>query len=64
LTIAVVGAVVLSRRAESPIDLEEFPEGTAADEMAARRAAGEPVSDGRDGVEDTGGATALGEGTD
>jgi NADH-quinone oxidoreductase subunit J len=64
LTIAVVGAVVLSRRAGSPIDLEEFPEGTAADEMAARRAAGEPVPEVRGEVEDTGGATALGEDAD
>lgn len=36
LTIAVVGAVVLSRRSnEPPIDLEEFPDGTALDELEA-----------------------------
>lgn len=28
LTVAVVGAVILARRAGDPIDLEEFPEGT------------------------------------
>lgn len=39
LTIAVVGAVVLIRRAGDPIDLDEFPEGTAADVLAAREAA-------------------------
>jgi NADH-quinone oxidoreductase subunit J len=36
LTIAVVGAVVLARRAGAPIDLEEFPEGTASDLLRAR----------------------------
>ncbi|MCO5318260.1 MAG: NADH-quinone oxidoreductase subunit J [Microthrixaceae bacterium] len=50
LTIAVVGAVVLVRRPKgSMIDLEEFPEGTAADQLAAeaaQRAAGEgPAED-------------------
>jgi NADH-quinone oxidoreductase subunit J len=39
LTVAVVGAVVLARRAAAPIDLDEFPEGTTADLMRARRAA-------------------------
>jgi NADH-quinone oxidoreductase subunit J len=35
LTIAVVGAVVLSRRfTGTPIDIDEFPDGTAADELA------------------------------
>jgi len=38
LTIAVVGAVVLSRRAKKPIDLDEFPEGTAAEELERVRA--------------------------
>lgn len=36
LTIAVVGAVVLARRAGAPIDLAEYPEGTALDAMNAR----------------------------
>ena len=39
LTVAVVGAVVLARRAAAPIDLDEFPEGTTADLMRERRAA-------------------------
>jgi NADH-quinone oxidoreductase subunit J len=39
LTVAVVGAVVLARRAAAPIDLDEFPEGTTAELMRARRAA-------------------------
>lgn len=40
LTIAVVGAVVLSRRRDdTPIDLDEFPEGTAIDELEAREEA-------------------------
>jgi len=35
LTIAVVAAVVLARRTTAaPIDLDEFPDGTAADELA------------------------------
>ncbi|MCZ7628207.1 MAG: NADH-quinone oxidoreductase subunit J [Microthrixaceae bacterium] len=39
LTVAVVGAVVLVRRsAGEPEDSDEFPEGTAADELAAQRA--------------------------
>lgn len=38
LTVAVVGAVVLARRAAAPIDLDEFPEGSTADLMRARRA--------------------------
>jgi len=38
LTIAVVGAAVLSRRAKKPIDLDEFPEGTAAEELERVRA--------------------------
>jgi NADH-quinone oxidoreductase subunit J len=37
LTVAVVGAVVLSRRAGAAIDLDEFPEGTTAEVMTARR---------------------------
>jgi len=37
LTVAVVGAVVLARRAGDPIDLAEFPEGTMADVMRERR---------------------------
>lgn len=36
LTVAVVGAVVLSRRAGAAIDTDEFPEGTTADLMAER----------------------------
>jgi NADH-quinone oxidoreductase subunit J len=36
LTVAVVGAVVLSRRAGAAIDADEFPEGTTADLMAER----------------------------
>jgi NADH-quinone oxidoreductase subunit J len=48
LTIAVVGAVVLSRRAGQPIDLEEFPEGTASDELEARLAVRE--ADSTDGA--------------
>lgn len=39
LTIAVVGAVVLARRAGAPIDLDEFPEGTAKDALEARHEA-------------------------
>lgn len=36
LTIAVVGAVVLVRRPDAElVDLDEFPDGTAADELAA-----------------------------
>lgn len=38
LTIAVVGAVVLIRRAGAPIDLDEFPDGTMGDVLAARAA--------------------------
>jgi NADH-quinone oxidoreductase subunit J len=38
LTIAVVGAVVLSRRAGTAIDEAEFPEGTTADLLDARYA--------------------------
>jgi NADH-quinone oxidoreductase subunit J len=34
LTVAVIGAVVLSRRAPGPpIDVDDFPEGTAADQL-------------------------------
>lgn len=33
LTVAVVGAVVLARRAAAPIDLGEFPAGTTADRL-------------------------------
>ena len=36
LTVAVVGAVVLSRRSGTPIDLDEFPDGTTADILEAR----------------------------
>ena len=39
LTIAVIGAVVLARRSAAPIDLDEFPDGTAADVLEARQAA-------------------------
>lgn len=39
LTIAVVGAVVLSRKSQPPIDLDEFPEGTTAERIEARREA-------------------------
>ncbi len=38
LTIAVIGAVVLIRRAGAPIDLDEFPEGTMASVLAERAA--------------------------
>ena len=52
LTIAVVGAVVLVRRPKgSMIDLEEFPEGTAADQLAAEAA---QRADGDAPAEDTG----------
>lgn len=37
LTIAVIGAVVLARRAGAPIDLEDFPDGTTSALMAQRR---------------------------
>ncbi len=38
LTIAVVGAVMLSRQSpEVPLDTEEFPDGTMASELAIRR---------------------------
>jgi NADH-quinone oxidoreductase subunit J len=36
LTVAVVGAVVLSRKAGSAIDVAEFPEGTTADLLQAK----------------------------
>lgn len=72
LTIAVVGAVVLARRAQPPIDLDEFPEGTAAEHLAARRAArtgaagagadGDDVSDGGVGTEGSEAAGSGGEG--
>jgi hypothetical protein len=39
LTVAVVGAVVLARRAGSPIDLAEFPDGPMSEVMRERRAA-------------------------
>lgn len=39
LTVAVVGAVVLARRAANPIDLGEFPDGTTADRLRERAAA-------------------------
>ena len=39
LTIAVIGAVVLARRAGAAIDLGEFPDGTAKDARDARQAA-------------------------
>lgn len=39
LTVAVVGAVVLARRAAAPIDLDEFPDGPMSDVMRERRAA-------------------------
>ncbi len=45
LTIAVVGAVVLARKARPPIDLDEFPEGTAADELDRARAEAAEVAD-------------------
>ena len=44
LTIAVIGAVVLARRAGAPIDLEEFPDGTTSERMAARA---EQATDGQ-----------------
>ncbi|MEX0767321.1 MAG: NADH-quinone oxidoreductase subunit J [Microthrixaceae bacterium] len=59
LTVAVVGAVVLARKAGSAIDVDEFPEGTTADLLLAKyeAAAGveteladeentEPINDG------------------
>ena len=47
LTIAVVGAVVLVRRSEGKlIDSDEFPDGTAADELAAESAAAAVVGRG------------------
>ncbi len=48
LTIAVVGAVVLTRRAGAPIDLDEFPEGTMAS-VLAERAARESADEDADG---------------
>ncbi|MFZ4518766.1 MAG: NADH-quinone oxidoreductase subunit J [Microthrixaceae bacterium] len=43
LTVAVIGAVVLSRKVGgSPIDLDEFPDGTALDQLPA------PPEDGSD----------------
>jgi NADH-quinone oxidoreductase subunit J len=36
LTVAVVGAVVLSRKAGPAIDVAEFPEGTTADLLQAK----------------------------
>jgi NADH-quinone oxidoreductase subunit J len=33
LTVAVIGAVVLARRAGDPIDVDEFPEGTAVERL-------------------------------
>ena len=54
LTVAVVGAVVLARRAAAPIDLDEFPEGTTAELLRARRAAATEA----DGVADAGSAPA------
>lgn len=50
LTIAVVGAVVMSRRIGKPIDLDEFPEGTAADEIEERRRAEELAAAASDGA--------------
>ncbi len=50
LTIAVIGAVVLARRAGAAIDLDEFSDGTAKDVLearaAARLAAAEGAADG------------------
>jgi len=48
LTVAVVGAVVLARRAGEPIDLAEFPEGTMADVMRERREVAVVAADGTD----------------
>ena len=47
LTVAVVGAVVLARRAAAPIDLDEFPDGPMSDVMRERRAAA-AAEDGSD----------------
>jgi NADH-quinone oxidoreductase subunit J len=57
LTVAVVGAVVLSRRAGAAIDEGEFPEGTTAQVMAERREAAlatapEASSDDPDAADD------------
>lgn len=50
LTVAVVGAVVLSKRTnETLIDLDEFPEGTVVD--ARRRADGQTADEVEDGDE-------------
>lgn len=50
LTVAVVGAVVLSKRTnETLIDLDEFPEGTVVD--ARRRADGQTADEVEDGAE-------------
>lgn len=46
LTIAVVGAVVLVRRSEGrSIDSDEFPDGTAADELIAESAVAAPSAE-------------------
>jgi NADH-quinone oxidoreductase subunit J len=58
LTVAVVGAVVLARRGGGePIDLDEFPDGTAMDVLEARRppaaeAAEATGADGANGSDD------------
>jgi len=50
LTVAVVGAVVLTRRARTPIDLDEFPDGPAIDHTSMFPAdpeveVGDPIDD-------------------
>jgi NADH-quinone oxidoreductase subunit J len=53
LTVAVVGAVVLSRKAGPAIDLGEFPEGTTADLLQVKHAAAterqEPAGNDQEG---------------
>jgi NADH-quinone oxidoreductase subunit J len=45
LTVAVIGAVVLSRRAGDPIDLDEFPEGTAVEHLGLHEFDDDPADD-------------------
>lgn len=56
LTVAVVGAVVLARKAGAAIDAEEFPDGTAADLLQVRYEATE-VADPELGQLDDGNAS-------
>ncbi len=58
LTVAVVGAVVLARRATAPIDLDEFPDGPMSQVLAERAAetTNAPMSAGDDAAEADGAA--------